>query len=532
MKKITLLIVCLLTSILVKGQWNSDTAINTLVDPTVSIDTKSMVNSQGETVIVYWKNLLHPENWDLKLYVQKLDASGNKLFGENGKLISNNIPMNSFTSQWSFTLDSNDNMYVGATGTDGNVGFAFKLDSEGNNQWTDSGISLGSGYLVRILPLSSGDVLISWLSGSFSGSIQKYSSDGNAIWANPINLGSGAVSANMYELSDGSFTSIYHQLLSGITSKLIAQRFDTDGQAVWANPTELFTAGNNTVYNVPYSGLQDNDVIYYSYKLAHDNRFDAYVQRINPDGSLPWGDTGVDFDIDQTNYEQEIQIAMTPGSQHIYALCRYTESTQTLTGVYLQKLDKDSGMRLFTENAKEVYSIGAGKSPTRDLVIINEQPIFLTLQNNHLHVNLLDSNGDFVWEDESKQIATFDTFKSFINFNKISNSEMVAVFIEDKGDGEKVYAQNFTDNALSVNDVELMDEIHFINPINNILELRSNSIIKEVTIYNSLGQLVSKIRNNNSQALTINSNNWNSGIYLVNVKTSQNKSQVIKILKK
>ncbi|PWI29503.1 hypothetical protein DI383_11885 [Flavobacteriaceae bacterium LYZ1037] len=533
MKKITLLMVCLLTTIFANAQWNSDTAINTLVSNSNAGDTQSVVGSNDYTYIVFWKSIASPTNYELR--IQILDDSGNQLLGADGSLISNTIPMSTFTQVWSLILDDSNNVYIGLTGTAGNVGRAFKLDSNGNNLWTSNGLDLGTAYTVRIQPLPTDDVLISKLNGSnFNGEIQKYDSDGAAIWANPTSLGSGTVPANLYELSNGDFISVYHVLGSGITSTMYAQRFNDSGVAQWANPTQLFASGNNTAYNTTYFGAQDGDNIYYSYKLAHDSRFDAYVQRINPDGTLPWGITGMDFDIRQTNYEQEIQIAYQPGSTSIWALCRYTDAAQGQVGIYIQSFDKTTGARQLTDNAKAVYTISnLGISPVGNFRLTNSgQPIFLTaIIDNSLNVNLLDSNGDFVWTEGTKPLATSTGSKSRINFHAFSNNDFVTTFVENRTGTSLAYAQNFTDNALSINEVDEIDDLQFINPITNRLELKSNHTIQEVSVYNTLGQLINKIEKNNSNTLTIDSENWNPGMYLVHVKTTQNKNQVVKIIK-
>ncbi|MFC0603819.1 T9SS type A sorting domain-containing protein [Winogradskyella pulchriflava] len=531
MKKITLILVCLFSTLFVAAQWNTDTAINTLVADADSSVPRSIVGSDGSTYIVFWKELPSPDNYELR--IQKLDAMGNQLFGTEGKLISNTMPMSSFTQVKSVAIDANDNIYVGATATSGNGGYAFKVDSNGNNQWTSDGISLGTAYIVRMWPLSNGEVIISMLNGSsYNGEMQKYSANGTPVWATPTAVESLSAPANIYEMSNGDVVCLYHKLGSGVTSTIYAQRFNSTGASVWASPTQLFSSNNNTVYNVIYYGAQDGDVVYYSYKLAHDSRFDAYVQRINPDGTLPWGINGVDFDTNQTNYEQEIQIALTPGSQYVYALCRYTDSGQGNVGIYLQKFDKVTGARMLTDNAKAVYSMGSGVNPLGDFRVTNDHPVFLTSLGNNLDMVLLDSNGDFVWTEESKPVATFAAAKSNVNLHAKSNNEFVITFLEDKGSGSRVYAQNFTDAALSIDDVNSTSALQFTNPITNELKLKSSNTINSAQVYNTLGQLVYKTTNNSHNELTVNSQDWNPGMYLVIVSAENGNTQTLKIIKK
>ena len=84
-----------------------------------------------------------------------------------------------------------------------------------------------------------------------------------------------------------------------------------------------------TTYNSSYSSAKDNDVIYYGYKANGSNHFDSYLQRINSDGTLPWGINGMDFDINQTDYEMDTKIAFAPGSQFVWSICNYTNTGQS-----------------------------------------------------------------------------------------------------------------------------------------------------------------------------------------------------------
>src|SRR5690606_22292388 len=151
---------------------------------------------------------------------------------------------------------------------------------------------------------------------------------------------------------------------------------------------------------------------------------------------------------------------------------------------------------------------------------------------NNLNINLLDENGDFVWSEESKPIATFNASKGRVNLNLISNSELVATFVEDKGSGSQIFAQNFTDTALSVDEFNTVNTLQFINPIKNELKLKSSQNISSVEVYNTLGQLINRTKNNSSNELTVNAQNWNSGMYLAIITTINGNQQSIKILKK
>ncbi|MEH6535955.1 MAG: T9SS type A sorting domain-containing protein [Psychroserpens sp.] len=533
MKKITLCI-ALLVGFVSHAQWNIDTAVNTLIADSNSGDMKSIGTSDGQTYIVFWKVVAAPTNYELRL--QLLDATGTKQFGNDGMLVSNTIPMSTFTSVWSLSIDSSDNLYIGCSGTDDDSGHAFKMNTSGTQLWA---ITFPSALVVNILPLSSGDNIVSWLSTSaFKATMQKYDSNGNDIWPATQAALSGSSSTSpgdLYEISTGNYIMVFHVIGSGINSTLYAQRFDTDGNAVWTNPTQL--SNKTTAFNTTYDGLVDNDIVYYGYIGKSATRFDSYLQRINSDGTLPWGINGMDFDTNETNYEQATKIAYSSGSNYIWAVCSYTNTSQSESGEYVQKFDKTSGARQFTDTAKEIYVIGSENVHAGNLQLVNDQPLFLIKSGNDngatpttLNACYLDSNGDFVWPEEIKPMATFSGNKGRIQFVKPVNGQAVTVFIEDKGAGNKIYAQNFTDTALSIDEFNSEISLQYLNPIKNELKLKSNELIKVVSVYNILGQSIITL-DTNSNEVVIDSQSWTSGMYFIKISTINGNEKGINILK-
>lgn len=449
MKNLTFLI-ALFVSINIFAQWTTDTELNTLVSESESGDMQAIGTSNGETYVVFWKSVAAPTNYELRL--QLLDVAGNKQFGPEGMLVSNTIPMSTFTALWSINIDVNDNLYVGVTGTTNNSGRIFKIDTEGNLLWGSDGVSIsGIAFKITLSPLDSGEVLVSWIPGN-QAKMQKYDADGNAVWGSPQTVESGSSKTapeKFYELSNGDYVLIFHTYNYGVASTLYAQRYDSDGVAQWASTTQL--SNTSTVYNTTYSGMQDGDIVYLGYMGSHSSRFDSYLQRINPDGTLPWGINGMDFDVNETNYEMGTKIAFSSGSQYIWSICSYTDPNQSEYGEYVQKFDKETGARQLTDNAKMIYAISADfKVHAGDLFLVDDQPFFLlkTGWDNGaspvtLDALLLESNGDFAWPEEVKPMATYEANKSRIHLTETGNNQSVAVFIEDKSEGSKIYAQNF-----------------------------------------------------------------------------------------
>ncbi|RUA26508.1 MAG: hypothetical protein DSY76_05930 [Bacteroidetes bacterium] len=441
----------------VNAQWVNNTSINTEVSTYAddNMDIQSVELSDGRTAVVFWQQVAAPTNYELRMQI--MSKAGVKTLGSLGVLISDSIPMSTYTNTWSLVRDSSNHIYIGVTGTDGNIGMAFKVDTLGNHLWPSSGINLGSGFTVKILPLSTGNAAVSWMSGTTGISyLQQFDNSGNAVWTNNINLATGwyTVPANLFELSNGDIVSIFHKRSYGINSTLYAQRFTTNGASVWSQPTQLST--KTTAYNYLYSPAQNNDTCYLGYVGKSNNRFDSYIQRINPDGTTPWGANGLDFDVNTTSFEMDIRIAIEGESPYLWAMCTYTNSNQSQKGEYVQKINMFSGTRLLTNTAKSVFPIGSEYTHVSKLLVYDDEPIFLLQKgtNNGVSATLLDlvklnSVGDFLWSDTSKAVASkLGTNKGRASINNKVNDQIVVVFVEAKDTSStdrKIYAQNFLD---------------------------------------------------------------------------------------
>lgn len=526
-------IICFMTAFIASAQWTTDTDVNTLVAESGELDVQARGTSDGQTYVVYWKNVGAPTNIELRLQI--IDADGNQKLGNDGMLVSDQLPMSTFTVIMNSEVDADDNLYIGVTGTGDFSAYAFKLDIDGNHLWGANGVSLGTGVPVSILPLSSGNAIVSWRD-SGPAVMQKFDATGNPVWPSTKTIGSNnTTAANLFELSNGDFEVVYHGLLSGISSNLYAQRYDTDGDPVWTNAVQI--ANGTTAYNRSYPGVQDGDVVYMGYFSAAGNRFDSYLQRINPDGTLPWGINGSDFDTNQTDYEMETEIAFQPGSGYVWSISTYRDATQNDRGEYVQKFDKETGARELTENAKMVFPIGSDKSHEASLRLRNGNPLFLMEEGENngvspttLNAVYLDENGDFAWPEETRPMATFAADKARVNFTKEGNMQNVAVFAEDKGNGMKIYAQNIVDETAGVADYSNVS-VFFANPVKDEMLVKSNFSIKAISIFNMLGQQLFSSNYNGQNQVSINTQKWTSGIYFMNVSTDEGRIKGLKLVK-
>lgn len=487
------------------AQWNPNTDQNLLVAKPGNGASFSATTSDGKTYIGYWKQVDTPANYEL--WLQILDQNGAKQLGNDGILLSNQIPMATYTIVSSMAVDASDNLYLAVTGSGaGNLGYVFKITPQGTSVWPN-GISLGEAFLPKVLSLSNGDIALAYYPASQTHmKIQRFNSSGQSVWANPVEIAADdatktTIPSGIFELSNNEIEVVFHKLTTGSLGYLYAQKLDSNGNILWTDGAKQI-ATQPTTFNSVFKGVVDGGTLYYGYTSSENNRFDSYIQRINNDGSLPWGNSGVDFDVNQTNFEKNMRIAFSPGSQYIWAIAEYTFSGQGAAGEYIQKFNKNTGARLFTDNAKEVFPINADKMVHEDdLLLIDDKPFFIvdktitaSILSESLNAVLLDENGNFAWPQQYIPVATYDKRKSYVNVLKPINNKSIIVFQEKKStdSDDVIYAQSFTIPAsnLGVSDVVKTKTVKlYPNPATNVIHIDGVEDCS-FTIFNSVGQLV------------------------------------------
>lgn len=488
------------------AQWNPAVDQNFLVtNPGGSSFAET--TSDGKTYIGFWKKVPAPVNFEL--WVQILDKDGNKQLGINGVKISDQIPMGTYTVVERTAVDASDNFYIGVTGTGaGTPGYVFKITPQGASVWPN-GISLGEAYLPTILPLSNGDIVVGYFPSSQKYTkVQKYNPSGQPLWANPVQILSNDTTKNtipgdLFELMNDECEIIFHKQLSfGTTSYLFAQKISLkDGSLLWDGAKQITT--KSTAYNAKYSGAVDGNVVYYGFSTGENMRFDGYLQRVNADSSLPWGNTGMDFDTNQTYFEKDMKIAFKSGSPYVWSIANYSTSSQGENGEFVQKFDKNTGARLFTNNAKQVFPVdNLSMYHYGGLQLVNDSPYFVvqkkegTALNISLNAVLLNGNGDFAWPQNYLPVATFPASKAYISVLKPVNGQGVVVFQENKGTentGMGIYAQNLILPNGTMGTHELPGKSSHIklypNPAVDLIHIDGVKD-QDFKIYNTTGQLI------------------------------------------
>jgi len=453
------------------AQWNNNPAVNLQISGLEASDMHSVRTPDGKTWIAYYAQM----GSQYQMYAQLLDTSGAKLLGANG------VPVDTFSSGsatfvFNICTDKTGNLIIGLqdqrTGA-GMTTVGYRIDQSGTSLWAgDTGVVLGSGYSPYPVLLASGDVVFAWSGNDNKVNLEKVSPSGSLLWASPIAVASSAgktTRGQLVPMSDSGFVMVFQVFNFGISSKIYAQRFDKDGNAQWTNAVQLSDEATSAARY--YSITNDADTTYFGYYSSSlSNHFNSWLQRINPDGTIPYGINGAAFsDYSQFSdpQEQTTNIATNEALPYVWAVASFSDPNQSEYGVYVQKFNKTDGTRILDPNGKEVYPIDTSRYAQQgNLALKDGNPVFMVVSDVAYHIKgtVLTADGEFRLNphdvDLSTTNATMADPKGRFVFTENAQNFCVALWTEDRNSGNFVYAQKFG--------LDMLDTSVQVSTVNNV----------------------------------------------------------------
>ena len=467
----------------VYAQWTSTTNENTLVANANASDIQTANTNDGRTWIAFYSQ--RGNNYDMR--AQLLNANGERMLGDSGVLVSNK-KSGTATFVFNVCVDNDNNLIIA---------FQFqkqsdyeciiqKINTAGKTLW-GNGVKLGTGLAPYPVTLATNKIAVVWNNDNKI-DYQILSSSGVPQWTNYKEFSASGVSRpQLLANTNGGFNMVYQSLVYfPFYTNLYEQRFDTTGTAMWSAPSKVSTI---TTASYRYFDVHiDNDSTYVGYygNPSGSNRFNAYVQKINPNGIVKWGKNGkpfADFSGENDPYEQTIFIEKDKSTNNVWAVCTITNSLQTTSGVYVQKFDGHSGDRIFDNNAKVVLPISPRliSLAFSKLSLCNSEPVFLVTDNSNMLAAIkLNSNGGKAWKYFLRPVGSSGNVKFRYGFTDFYKGQAVAVWQENKGDGDMPYAQNIRcdgttgaasgakeNNPIALNSLTIKNI--FPNPVQSVL---------------------------------------------------------------
>ncbi len=460
-RKISFLMFFMIVPFLTNAQWNVNTLGNLLISDLQVASLQTAETHDGKL----WVSYYHESGSNYNMMAQLFDADGKKLLGDNGVLVNNN-PSGTAIFVYNVAADADGNFIIGMQDQrdGGQKAVLYKIGQDGNHLWSQEGVQLGEGLAPWPEVLSNGDVVVSWESFSIGTiSMHKLSADADFLWAEPISLrveSSNTTRAQIVANLDGKFTVVYQRRSFGISTTLYAQQFANDGTPAF-NPLQL---GEYTTSGARYYSVQaDADTTYVGYYAAAGNRFNSYLQRINPDGTTPYGMNGANFNTETEpldNYQQFTSIKLDHESDYVWSVCGFSDPNQDNYGLYVQKFNKLTGARQLTDLGKEIYPITSKRdTPAGSLLLNDDAPLIMSYDIDYkIYVTRLDKNGDFAWEYERMEIssttASLASGKGRFAFNHVGPNWVAGIWTEKRGAITNGFIQGVSVNGLISIEVE------------------------------------------------------------------------------
>jgi hypothetical protein len=552
MKKIYLFIFSILIFSFIHAQWSPKNAL-----PVAALNSSDIVTKQtssGKTFIAFYSQNAVTGNYDMR--AQLLDFNGNRLFGDTGVLVSYRNS-GSATFVFNTCLDKDDNLIITFQRQKGS-GYdivAYKIDSLGNSLWgkKGTGIILGSGLAPYPVALSTNEVVVAWPDNNGGISYQKISEAGIAEWDSVKEFTSAhtVTRPQLVAQNNGTFGMVFQSVdFAPFYTHLYEQRFDNNGNALWASPVQL--SNYVTASYAYYSVIDDADTTYVGYygNPPSQNSFNGFIQRVNADGSLPWNINGTAFN-DYSGIHQPftfyVNIAHEHGMPNVWAVATTSDPNQFRYGISVQNISASTGAKLLDSFGKKLFGIDSVSNQVQGtLSLCEHNPLFIfTNITNKLYAAALDKNGDFAWANKKVLVGKTINQKDRFALTKAFEHQLIAVWQEDRGNGDMPYAQSIScDGTAGANEfaaTDISEKIKptsttvkvFPNPVKDLLTLnisspaqdKINIVITDLT-GKMLRQQTANIFEGNNQ-VQINVNNFITGIYFIKTISTTGKETIL-----
>ncbi|MFD2908018.1 T9SS type A sorting domain-containing protein [Flavobacterium ardleyense] len=447
---------------------------------------------------------------------------------------SQNIALdNSFGTDGIAALDR-----VGSTGSymtlqpDGKILFAGYLEASGTNfiARLNADGSLDStfatnGYfnitgmsedLLGITLLTNGEILFNF---NFPAKLFKLDANGNSVTTFGNN-GEVDLSAQSQDLRsvliepDNSILAIGHGHIIKLTSNgIIDSSFGIDGKVDTPISITIY-ANDNNLLSIISAGLGGSG----QYKLVKKSTNGDLVTSFGTDGGvditdLDNDDTGFGLFTDNTG-----RIIVVTSREAQLRITRYLQNgtIDTTFGQNGNLIENNNPPLLIDYKANGNKLLFAG------VTNLGQSPI-----NAYIVQYNEDGTIDTDFNTEGFFIENTNTEEEIIDNIILINSETFLVSGQYTDAGENYFVAKYIPANLSIADVDKIDEVHFLNPFENELNVYSENEIKELSLLNLNGSVVKNVGGK-----TIDTSFVSKGIYFLKIAFEDGTTLVRKVIKK
>jgi hypothetical protein len=361
----------------VSAQWNP--LENTRVTVDSILDFEAQINKDGVTFVGFWDMVpedpekqgdRYSDDSDVAYYLQIIDKDGNKLFPDEGRLISHE-PTRSFTyglDNAIFTDSDGNALYIVKDERNWNNSsypnqsyFVYKVSPSGEFLWEEP-LDLDHGdayYLVaniKVIEIADGSYIFAHdrypeenLPAYIA--IDRVSKNGEFVWDEPLLWTDNVFSYSFPFLVDagsGNFILVYSR--NGV---LTAQKF-FDKDNLWSSPAVIYKSGYTTgqTPNTAVTVIPDQKggciVAWYDdrYNSAYEK---AYVSHILSNGTQEFITSGNEegLQLSWNPYTRAFRprLCYDPAGEILYAAWSESNSNQSFRSIVLQKITKQGELQ-------------------------------------------------------------------------------------------------------------------------------------------------------------------------------------------
>lgn len=468
MKQLLIFIVMLLfLPIAGISQWSDNPGENLQITdlPGERAISKVAVSPAGDYYIGYFSQ--EAGNYNVRL--QRLDQDGYILWEENGILVSDH-PNMTWLTDWDLTADHDNHAIltwqdIRSGGNNNTV--AYRIAPDGSFVWGNNGIMLSNStdfdVSPKVIVTAANNAVFAWQSES-NIILQKISPDGTKQWGEwGITLSSAKDYAwpQLLPAGDDDIILKYYEDSGPFWAPdrdLLAQRFDADGSPVWPQPAVIVDDGSITAWTQILSMKPDgNDgffISWHDYQLS-GTQASAWLQHVNANGQIQFQANGVLLSNLVGNNQFHPALAMSQYDQNIYVFWTETDGDQFFSGISGQKVSPN-GSIFWGEGGKVIIPLGTPSitihevaATDNDIIVMYDQSSSGTSYN--LHAIRLDSNGNFVWDTQSKPISTVNSTKTHTCVSEYANGQWVLSWTGNRTGSPNIFAQNIQpDGSLGI----------------------------------------------------------------------------------
>jgi len=558
MKKLFLLYIFILLAGYASAQWSANTALNTVVCDTTSeqLLPKIGMTSDGGCYIGWFDS----RAGGYAVYLQKLNAQGEKQFPAGGLLVSNN-PQSSSLVDWDLAVDDSNCCVLAFTDTRAGSSinpYAYRISPTGQFLWGPNGIALTDSVNVyqanpKVIITSDGNAVIPWQYNNKIG-IVKINKAGTKVWGStplmvignpsigekfnfPIGVKSDSASFILYWMGyTGSF-------ISPANYKTYTQKFSSAGTRLWGNPQDtIWSLGSAQGTYQPQIISDGNNGAIYVWQSYVAGPTNCYVQRKNSAGQIQFPVNGVAVADVNTNLRFSPAVCYMPSTQETYVFWQEKNSSQSQIGVYGQKLSSTgtllwptTGFIFKPMDGNSFNSLWAHSRDSNAMVYYTE---LVTSGGGLIKAFRVNRSGAFTWGTGILTPGSNTSGKGRMVVGVNQNNMSIVAFGDARNDAGGIYAQNINYNGSfgpptginnisnSANKFELYQNYpNPFNPTTNIrYQIAKNSFVT-LKIYDLLGKEVETLfsgnQNSGTYELNWNAVKYSSGMYFCKITAGE-----------